>query len=309
MTEQPLQSYQNTAQPCTGSSSTSSRCSSSSSRGVPTSTLPSTPSTDLLLSHRSIPPSQPLILAWPPSPSISSTNKSIEPPTPTEAPPGLVAKSSVKMKQSEAHYHDFGLKRYDIATAPTNPVKYQFSNIGSNSMVLLPPADALNTQPLYHISVSLDCFVPFSYITTVVRGGSPNGEVVGDFETGSLVNPAIRESTIFVRDQEHRLKDLVSHVGAMHWTWKPSRRDQALGKPQLEWDFSRPRSQIFSCKLLQAPKILLAIYSPPSFPRRQRGGPPQPSTLEVTPQGYEHLDEVLLSLLVIERERHLRMDL
>lgn len=64
----------------------------------------------------------------------------------------------------------------------TGPTTYTFSTLSFNSMLLLPPSDAIDTRPLYHVSVAHNCFMPLSYITTVRKGGTENGEFVGDFE-------------------------------------------------------------------------------------------------------------------------------
>jgi hypothetical protein len=49
-------------------------------------------------------------------------------------------------------------------------------------MILLPSAESPVTRPAYHITVSMNCFVPFSYITSIRRGGTEDEEYVGDFE-------------------------------------------------------------------------------------------------------------------------------
>lgn len=73
--------------------------------------------------------------------------------------------------------------RYEDAQVPIVPLTYQFSPLaGTNSMILVPPATAADTRPKYHISVSMNCFIPSSYITSIRRGGTENGEEVGDFE-------------------------------------------------------------------------------------------------------------------------------
>lgn len=49
-------------------------------------------------------------------------------------------------------------------------------------MLLLPPPDVQDTRPLYHISVSMNCFIPSSYITTLRRGANEYGDLVAEFE-------------------------------------------------------------------------------------------------------------------------------
>jgi hypothetical protein len=69
-----------------------------------------------------------------------------------------------------------------IARRPTKTLRYTFSPMNFNSMILVPPADAPDTRPLYHISHSLNNFMPYSMITTIRRDGLAEGQVVGDFE-------------------------------------------------------------------------------------------------------------------------------
>jgi hypothetical protein len=49
-------------------------------------------------------------------------------------------------------------------------------------MLLVPPRSSPDSRPLYHISVSINPFIPTSSTTTVRRGASENGEHVADFE-------------------------------------------------------------------------------------------------------------------------------
>jgi len=49
-------------------------------------------------------------------------------------------------------------------------------------MVLLPSADAQDTRPQYYITVNMNVFMPLSHITTIYRGATEYGEVVGEFE-------------------------------------------------------------------------------------------------------------------------------
>ena len=71
---------------------------------------------------------------------------------------------------------------YASARIPTGPIRYAFSQLAFNSMILVPPESSPDTRPLYHISVNQNCFNPLSYITTIHRGGNADGEHVGDFE-------------------------------------------------------------------------------------------------------------------------------
>ncbi|KAJ3567546.1 hypothetical protein NP233_g6300 [Leucocoprinus birnbaumii] len=197
---------------------------------------------------------------------------------------------------------------YDVARTPLMPIRYQFSNVGPNRMVLLPPAEAPDTRPVYHISVSSNCFVPYSFITTITRGGSPGGELVAEYELGSLVKPNVRPPTINFGRQEYKMRELFGRTKgtANRWTWYSPREDRPFGKQRFEWDFSgMTQDQKVTCKLWYTPYTLLATYTPPELPRPHDQFT-QLHTLEVTPDGHEYFDEILLSVLIAESERHLR---
>jgi len=59
---------------------------------------------------------------------------------------------------------------YNASRDPTVPVTYSFSRVSSSAMILIPPEDFPDSRPRYHISVSLNCFIPLSCITTIHRG-------------------------------------------------------------------------------------------------------------------------------------------
>lgn len=143
-----------------------------------------------------------------------------------------------------------------------------------------------------------------------MRGGSPDGEVVGDFEMGNLVKTSLRKGpTIYIREQEYKMSDLIhTFGGSKRWMWKPPQEEQALGKQKFEWVFPRTSGEAIPCKLSLPPYTLLATYSP-HLDLRQRGRPAQLPTLEVTPAGHKYFDEIVFSLLIIEGKRHQRTDL
>jgi hypothetical protein len=75
-------------------------------------------------------------------------------------------------------------------------------------MLLLPPREAENQQPLYRITVQLDLnpFLPVSYITRVFRCGAEDGELVGEFGFGRLSNLIFgRFLSRYFTDYLHRL--------------------------------------------------------------------------------------------------------
>ena len=75
---------------------------------------------------------------------------------------------------------------YEIKTYLFSPsdhyLNFGFSQASFNSMLLLPPDDAESSEPLYRISVEMNCFRPGSYITIIHRGESEDSTYVGEFE-------------------------------------------------------------------------------------------------------------------------------
>jgi hypothetical protein len=96
---------------------------------------------------------------------------------PFGGPPGLVrSTNTIELRKLDK------LNRYRSASRPTRPVTYSFSPVTKHSMVLIPPADAADSRPQYHISFTQNCFCPMSYITSIRRGATERGELVADFE-------------------------------------------------------------------------------------------------------------------------------
>ncbi|KAK0208771.1 hypothetical protein DFS33DRAFT_472994 [Desarmillaria ectypa] len=197
---------------------------------------------------------------------------------------------------------------YVVAGTPTTNIVYSFSHIGDNAMILIPPHDAPDTRPKYHISVRLNCFIPSSYITTIRRGATQEGAMVGDFEMGI----ADKTATLFIRDKEFPISDVLGKSGSRRgglWDWK-------FVKYGLFWDCKKnPRKvrlnkrsdidrviqkkiQCFSSDR----KILFAIFMPVTNLRKPNI-PAELSQLEVTPQGQPFFDDILMSIMIIERWR------
>ncbi|KAF7347695.1 hypothetical protein MVEN_01526600 [Mycena venus] len=125
--------------------------------------------------------------------------------------------------------------RYRSLRRPAAPITYLFTPLPSNAMLLAPPPDVteLHQRP-YHISVSLNCFTPTSYIT-IIRKNSWDGELVGDFEIGANVrNPG----TLCLRGNEHPISDLLtSQFNVFRTTWEWKVKSFGPEKPMiLYWD-------------------------------------------------------------------------
>ncbi|KAK0220144.1 hypothetical protein IW262DRAFT_1297260 [Armillaria fumosa] len=81
-----------------------------------------------------------------------------------------------------------------------------------------------NSRPRYRISVSTNCFTPSSYITTIRKGSSESGELVGESEHSSWstrirmgLTSKLKPPTVCVRGQEALLHDILDDLGIF---WK-----------------------------------------------------------------------------------------
>ncbi|KAF8878865.1 hypothetical protein BD779DRAFT_1174828 [Infundibulicybe gibba] len=89
-------------------------------------------------------------------------------------PPQFEPRYAVPTQERPRPTQDLPLEdppEYTAARVPTVPVSYAFVPVSLNAMILIPPPDAPDTRPVYHISTGHNCFIPSSYITTIRRGG------------------------------------------------------------------------------------------------------------------------------------------
>ncbi|KAF5368621.1 hypothetical protein D9758_002262 [Tetrapyrgos nigripes] len=182
---------------------------------------------------------------------------------------------------------------------PPVPIVYAFTPLPFNSMRLSALDSTVHgVADPYHISVSLNCFTPSSYITSV-RKINQDGELVGDFEMGPSASKI--PSTVCFRGNEHPMDDLLvtsSRLFRNYWIWKAPDPDK-----YLYWDDSAGGGVItcFSAKD-KTNSTFLAKFSPRSHLRRH-GRQPEYTKLEVTPQGHFVFEDILMSALIIERIR------
>jgi len=188
---------------------------------------------------------------------------------------------------------------YSTANKPTGPITYTFSPLPSNAMLLVPPENMSNLLPPYHISISMNCFTPSSYITTIRRGPKENSEVVVYFEI--VLTTSKKPSTFCIRGNEYLISDVLessSRIFRNNWTWKPADKPVALF-----WDDHAGSGNISCfCSKDRITANLLAKFTPRSHLRRS-GRPVELTRLEVFPEGHEWLDDILMSALVVERIR------
>jgi hypothetical protein len=73
---------------------------------------------------------------------------------------------------------------YSRTLIPAGATIYTFSPPHQlrDTVLLLPPADAINSRPLFHISASMSPFMPNAITTLLKTGDNADGEDVADFE-------------------------------------------------------------------------------------------------------------------------------
>jgi hypothetical protein len=191
---------------------------------------------------------------------------------------------------------------YDDSRTLSTPTTFTFSPHGFNAMLLIPPADAADTRPVLHVSVALNCFNPFSYITTVRRGGTEHGELVGEFEMGI----SAASGTVTFGNKTKKITTVLQKNGSKHASsgaWIYSFSPQT---PTLTWRWVGNTINCFmsmrgSYKVTQ---IASFVGTPLANIRWDGQRVPTP-TLKLWPAGYERkvIGHVVLSALMIERRR------
>ncbi|KAF5385233.1 hypothetical protein D9615_001287 [Tricholomella constricta] len=193
---------------------------------------------------------------------------------------------------------------YQSTRKPLTSISYTFwpQAVPSSSMILAPPSNLENPGPSFCISVNMNCFTPTSYITTVKRG-SWDGELVGDFQIGLAISKKF--DTVCVRGNEFLISDIFKpghQRFRSSWTWKTPEHDKPVF---LYWDDSVAAGVItcFASKDKTAGNVL-ARFIPPRH-LRKLARPAEMHRLEVSPQGHEYFDDILMSALILERLRTL----
>ncbi|KAK2461547.1 hypothetical protein APHAL10511_006010 [Amanita phalloides] len=187
--------------------------------------------------------------------------------------------------------------RYLQARRPSTNITYTFipNTDVPNSMTLASPSYVEGPHAPYWICVNMNCFTPSSYITSIKRGAA-DGEMVGDFELGIA---AMKKPTICIRGNEYPLNDVIESNHKLFrncWMYK-------VQEVELFWDENSSNGSI-SCFSSKDKTVtnLLAKFLPPSHLRKQ-ARPQEHTRLEVTPNGHDVLDDVVMSALIIERIR------
>ncbi|KAF9013562.1 hypothetical protein BDZ89DRAFT_1118801 [Hymenopellis radicata] len=204
----------------------------------------------------------------------------------------LLGDSDDPHADDQVHHHELP-PSYETVR-PTVPLTYAFSRLSFNCMLLVPPPEAPDMRPLYHISVNMNIFNPHSYVTTICHGPSPEGEFVAEYELGITSKPA----TIYMRGQEAQFSQRLRAAGYASW-------------PRTKWTWTGPRHRFAwncyavpnVCHNTTNPKEIYAVFNPASFRAQAQGPMPNTYSLEVMPNAQPMLDEILVSALLIEQQR------
>ncbi|KAF8347088.1 hypothetical protein F5887DRAFT_959227 [Amanita rubescens] len=178
-------------------------------------------------------------------------------------------------------------RRYLQAQRPSTTITYTFipNTDVPNSMTLTPPSYVEGPHSPYWICVNMNCFTP---------RGTSDGEIVGDFELGiaAMKKPSYPLSDV-IESKNHKLF-------RNSWIYKIHEIEKSVC---LYWDETSSNASI-SCFSSKDKTVtnLLAKFLPPTHPRKL-GRQQEHTRLEVTPQGHDVLDDIVLSTLIIERIR------
>ncbi|KAF7311645.1 hypothetical protein MKEN_01067800 [Mycena kentingensis (nom. inval.)] len=191
------------------------------------------------------------------------------------------------------HNNEPGLPpAYEHIKAPLEPVNYAFSpQQHENTMLLVPPSSLPDSRPQYHISVALNVFNPFSFTTTIRRGGTSNGPKVGEFEMGISSLPGI----VTINGVIKFISEVVVEGEWGKHTWKFDSQDTSK---HIFWNRSPADLGLYNCYLDRQYKVKIAQYQGHTFKRR-----PAETTLRVYPEGQKHFDDIVISILILERMR------
>ncbi|KDR73862.1 hypothetical protein GALMADRAFT_141637 [Galerina marginata CBS 339.88] len=205
---------------------------------------------------------------------------------------------------------------YDVARIPEVPVTFTFSLMAANTnaMLVIPSIDSPDTRPLYHISVGLDPFFPTRMVTTVLKGGNEQGQYVGGFKTVPVIqaykdhkaksksSPAAACQTVAVGGKEIMQstvwKDMGTRKGktkAFNWG------DPRQMIPSFTWSCPAwPNAGKFSCYMdRNYPYNITYAEFTVSDPSESLTEP----KLTLMPEGHQYFDEIMISVLLLERDR------
>lgn len=176
---------------------------------------------------------------------------------------------------------------------------FTFSPFGPNAMLLLPHALSSNSRPLYHISVSNDCFRPQVY-TTTIRRGTEQGQVIAEIQRSILHDDGYR-GTVEYRGS---MRPKMAYLNEVHF--QIGQRD----KMRFEWRFNKDMplvwkldcsgNKVISVQCTRS-KDIFATF----IPSKKKG---ELQTLDITSKGRPYMDDIVVSCLVTEARRTTKYD-
>ncbi|TFK75648.1 hypothetical protein BDN72DRAFT_831972 [Pluteus cervinus] len=223
--------------------------------------------------------------------STSTGNQSISPELTTSCDASFTHLTAPDMEKPPS---------YEEARIPRKPITYQFSTLPNGACILLPPSDAADSRPVYHVRTFQSVFSPLARTTVIRRGGGDEGELVGEFEFGMSSNkPYISIHGEFIEltyalYKSGKAPGHISHVVPGHWTW-------ARPPVRMYWDCTKRST--WTCTIsggstITGGKTLLAKYTPPDITPRGHLMP----TLQVTPTGQQYFDRIFITAILLEQK-------
>ncbi|KXN86744.1 hypothetical protein AN958_09735 [Leucoagaricus sp. SymC.cos] len=208
---------------------------------------------------------------------------------------------------------------YVEALVPTYQMDYTFSPVDGDyeSMQVIPPPDAMDTRPLYHIRVTHDLFDPSFFVTSIRRGGG-DGHLVGDFTTKADCS-ALEETIYFKKSEDHIFKKLVAGNKKDEARIHSLRRLTCSGLTdceQFQWKLQHASGGLlvwrwetfWTCRYCPEQTTsknknydIVAQFSPPMM--RTPSSSRKAARMTMEPAGQKFFDEILLSILILERKR------
>jgi len=176
---------------------------------------------------------------------------------------------------------------------PTQPLEYSFSPFNATSTLVIPPAEAEDSRPLYNISITLNCFFPATYTTTVRRGAHENGEEIGDYRMAEGRQRA--ESVTFHGDERWVEDVMTTHIS------KDYPKVNFTGSP-LQWRFFG-KEKVINFKCVSSNRQEVATFYPRPATLRSPGEPAPLARVVVQPAGHDRLDEIMMGILLVEGSR------
>ncbi|KAK7444290.1 hypothetical protein VKT23_015301 [Stygiomarasmius scandens] len=156
--------------------------------------------------------------------------------------------------------------------------------------------------------------IPLSYVTTVRQGGTENGAFVGEFEMGFLgrTHSSLYEWVTFDRRNHVELSRVLQAVKKTS-DGKKTFKFENPWKKALKWTYHDQTFYWFYESSFALRRVCYATAEMPQdkakvyarfTPRTKRtNGIITMETLEVTPEGHDFLDQIFVSLLILERQR------